>query len=116
LAFKPDTDDMRSAPSIGIIKTLQNEGAKIRAYDPEAMSNAKKIFKGITYCKDSYAVAKGCDCLLLLTEWDEFEKLNFRKIGKVMNQPIIFDGRNIFDKEMLESLGFEYHGIGRGKL
>ena len=114
LAFKPDTDDMRSAPSIDIINALQQEGAKIKAYDPVAMPNAKKIFKKITYGKDPYDTAKGCDCLLLLTEWDEFKKLNFKKIGSVMKQAILFDGRNLYHDKGLEDLGFEYHGIGRG--
>ncbi len=114
LAFKPDTDDMRNAPSIDIIEELQSEGAKIKAYDPEAVANSRKIFKGITYCKDPYEVAKGCDCLLLLTEWEEFKKLNFKKIGTLMKQSILFDGRNFYDDKDLEEVGFEYHGIGRG--
>ena len=114
LAFKPDTDDMRSAPSIDIITALQQEGAKIRAYDPVAMPNAKKVLKKVTYCKDPYEVAKGCDCLLLLTEWDEFKKLNFKKIGSVMKQAILFDGRNFYHNDGLENFGFEYYGVGRG--
>ena len=114
LAFKPDTDDMRSAPSIDIINALQQEGAKIKAYDPVAMPNAKNIFKKIIYGKDPYDTAKGCDCLLLLTEWDEFKKLNFKKIGSAMKQAVLFDGRNLYHDKGLEDLGFEYHGIGRG--
>lgn len=114
LAFKPDTDDMRNAPAVDIIKMLQQEGAKIRAYDPVSVENTKKILKKITYCKDPYALAKGCDCLLLLTEWDEFEKLDFKKIGQSMRQAIFFDGRNLYNKDKMESLGFEYHGLGRG--
>jgi len=114
LAFKPDTDDMRSAPSIDIIDALQQEGAKIKAYDPVAMPNAKKILKKVTYCKDPYDVAKGCDCLLLLTEWDEFKKLNFKKIGSVMKQPVLFDGRNLYHDKGLEGLGFQYYGVRRG--
>jgi UDPglucose 6-dehydrogenase len=114
LAFKPETDDMRSSPAIDIINMLQHEGAKIKAYDPVAESNARKIFKNVTYCKDPYAVAKGCDCLLLLTEWDEFKDLDFKKLGSVMNQAILFDGRNLYHNQELEELGFEYYGIGRG--
>jgi UDPglucose 6-dehydrogenase len=114
LAFKPDTDDMRSAPSIDIIGALQQEGAAIKAYDPVAEENAKKILKGVTYCKDPYAAAKGCDCLLLLTEWDEFKKLDFNKLKSVMKQPVLFDGRNFYHDQNLESLGFEYYGVGRG--
>ncbi len=114
LAFKPDTDDMRSAPAIDIINALQREGAKIKAYDPVAMPNAKKMLKKVTYCKDPYTTAKGCDCLLLMTEWDEFKKLNFKKIKSAMRQPVLFDGRNLYHDKGLESLGFEYYGIGRG--
>ena len=115
LAFKPNTDDMRSAASIDIIATLQAEGAKIKAYDPKAEENARGILKNVTYCSDAYAVAKGCDCLLLLTEWDEFRKLNMAKIGQSMRQAVLFDGRNFFDREELEKSGFEYFGIGRGR-
>ena len=114
LAFKPNTDDMRNAPSIDIIKALQHEGATIKVYDPVAMPNAKKIFKGLSYCKDPYVLAKGCDCLLLLTEWEEFAKLNFKKIKQQMRQAILFDGRNLHHDKDLSALGFEYHGIGRG--
>ncbi len=114
LAFKSDTDDMRSAPSIDIIDALQHEGARIKAYDPVAMPNARKVFKKVIYCKDPYETAKGCDCLLVLTEWDEFKNLNFKKIRSAMNQPILFDGRNLYHDKNLEGLGFEYYGIGRG--
>ncbi len=114
LSFKPDTDDMRNAPSVDIISTLQREGANIRAYDPQAMGNAKKIFSNVTFCEDAYGVVKDCDCLLVLTEWDEFRKLDFKKILKLMRQPIIFDGRNLYHKINLAELGFEYYGIGRG--
>lgn len=114
LAFKPNTDDMRNAPSIDIIKTLQHEGAKIKAYDPVAVENSKKIFKSVTYSKDPYSLVKGCDCLLVLTEWDEFKDLNFKRIKQGMRQAIIFDGRNLYQDKNLEDLGFEYYGIGRG--
>jgi len=114
LAFKSNTDDMRNAPSIDIIRTLQHEGAKIRAYDPKAMLNAKKILKNVNYFKNAYDLAKGCDCLLLLTEWDEFRNLNFKRIKRAMNQPVLFDGRNFYHDHNLEELGYEYFGIGRG--
>jgi UDPglucose 6-dehydrogenase len=115
LAFKPDTDDMRNAPSLDIIASLQREGAKIKAYDPQGMSNSKKILQGITYCADPYALAKGSDCLLILTEWDEFKKIDFKKIKQLLRQPMIFDGRNLFHDVDLGKLGFEYYGIGRGR-
>ena len=116
VAFKPNTDDMRNAPSIGIIEALQREGAKVKAYDPQAMPNAKKVFKNVTYCSDPYALAKGCDCLLLLTEWDEFRKLDFKKIKRVMKHAILFDGRNFYNDRNLKASGFEYYGVGRGML
>jgi len=116
LAFKANTDDMRKAPSIDIIKALQREGAKIKAYDPEAMANAKKILPKVTFSKDPYSAVRGSDCVLLLTEWDEFKKLDFKKIKKSMKHPMIFDGRNLYKDVDMEKLGFEYYGIGRGSL
>lgn len=114
LAFKPNTDDMRNAPSVEIITRLQAEGAKIKAYDPQAMDQAKKIFKAMTFCQDVYAVAKDSDCLVILTEWDEFRQVNFKRLKSVMRQPMIFDGRNLYKNDHLDDLGFEYYGIGRG--
>lgn len=115
LAFKSNTDDMRSAASLTVIEALQNEGANIQAYDPQAMPNAKKMLKGIKFCADPYAAAKGADCLLLITEWDEFQKVDFAKVRESMRQAVIFDGRNFLDAKTLGELGFEYYGIGRGK-
>ena len=114
LAFKPDTDDMRNAPSLDIIAALQKEGARVRAYDPQAMGQARNVLKKVVFCKDPYALAKDCDCLLLLTEWDEFKKLNFKKIKTLMRQAIIFDGRNLYHSDRLGDLGYEYYGVGRG--
>ena len=114
LAFKSNTDDMRNAPSIDIINTLQHEGATIKAYDPKAMSNAKKFLKDVVFCPDPYTVAKGCDCLLVLTEWEEFQRIDFKKIKKAMRQAMIFDGRNLYHDRDFSEFGFEYHGIGRG--
>ncbi|MFA5031989.1 MAG: UDP-glucose/GDP-mannose dehydrogenase family protein [bacterium] len=112
LAFKPGTEDMRYAPSIDIINALQESGAKIRAYDPEAMEEAKEILKDITYCKDAYDVAKDSDCLCIVTEWDEFKNMDLKKIKDLLRSPIIIDGRNIFEKDKIEKLGFKYKGIG----
>lgn len=114
LAFKPNTDDMRNAASVDIIRQLQNEGAKIQAYDPEAMGNAKVELKGIKLFSSMYAAAKGADCLLLLTEWDEFKKADFKKLKQQLRQPLIFDGRNLYANADLPAVGFEYYGIGRG--
>lgn len=116
LAFKPNTDDMRNAPSIDIINTLQHEGAVIRAYDPQAMDNAEGVFKNIHFFKDPYQLVRGCDCLLLLTEWDEFKKFDFEKIKHSMKHAIIFDGRNFLNDLNLKDVGFEYYGIGRGAM
>jgi UDPglucose 6-dehydrogenase len=115
LAFKPQTDDMRNAPSIDIITSLQTEGARIKAYDPKAMPKAKTIFSKVVFCKDTYSALKASDCLLLLTEWDEFKNLDFKKVKRLMRHPMIFDGRNFYDSGNLEKLGFEYFCIGRGK-
>jgi len=115
LSFKPNTDDMRNAPSLDIIRDLQKEGAKIKAFDPQAMSKAKDMLAGVKFCKDPYEVAKGADCLLLLTEWEEFRQLDFSKIRRLMHHALIFDGRNFFSKAHMEKHGFEYIGIGTRK-
>lgn len=113
LSFKPDTDDMRCAPSIDIIDTLRNEGAKVKAFDPKSMENAKKIIKGITFCKDAYSAAKDSDCLVILTDWNEFKEMDLRKVKNLMRGHIIIDGRNIYEPIMVKRLGFKYIGIGR---
>lgn len=113
LSFKPDTDDMREAPSIGIVAKLQEEGAKIRAYDPQAMEVAKKILPDITYCDTPYQAVEDSDALIIITEWDEFKNLDLVKIKKLLKQPVIIDGRNIFDPSRMKELGFSYHGVGR---
>ncbi|MBI2541527.1 UDP-glucose/GDP-mannose dehydrogenase family protein [Candidatus Woesearchaeota archaeon] len=113
LAFKPNTDDMRFAPSVDIISELQKEGAKIKAYDPEAAEKAKHILNGIEYCKDAYEAAKGADALVILTEWEEFKNLDLNKIKSLMRHPLIIDGRNIYNPEEPKSLGFSYISIGR---
>lgn len=113
LSFKPNTDDIRNAPSIDIITALQKEGAKIKAYDPKAMENAKAVLKGVIYCKDPYEVATGSDALVILTEWDEFRHMDLNKIKGLLTHPIIIDGRNIFDPIEMEANGFEYKSIGR---
>ncbi len=112
LAFKPNTDDMRYAPSIDIINHLLSEGAKVVAYDPVAMENARRVLPDIEYRENPYDVADGADCLAIVTEWDEFKNLDLEKIRSLLKTPIIFDGRNIFKKEKMEELGFIYKGIG----
>lgn len=114
LSFKPDTDDIRYAPSLDIISMLRKEGARIKVYDPEAMDKVKKGLKGdVEFCKDAYAVSKDSDCLVIVTEWNEFKELDFKKIKRLMKQPIIVDGRNIYDPKEMKKLGFKYAGIGR---
>jgi UDPglucose 6-dehydrogenase len=113
LAFKPNTDDMRLAPSLDIIRPLQKEGARIRAYDPKAMEKAKEFLPDIEYCDSAYAAATGADALVLCTEWDEFRQLDLEKLRAVMAQPIVVDGRNLFDPKRMADLGFVYKSIGR---
>lgn len=114
LAFKPNTDDIREAPSIKIIKKLLKAGVKIYAYDPIATENAKRELKNtVTFSKDPYQAAKGAQALLIVTEWNEFKELDLEKIKKLMKKPIIIDGRNIYDPEKVRKLGFKYTSIGR---
>jgi UDPglucose 6-dehydrogenase len=113
LSFKPNTDDIREAPSLEIIHLLQNEGAIVRAYDPEARETATRVLHNVVLCENPYQVAEGADALVLATEWNEFKHLNFERIHQVMRQPIIVDGRNLWDPEQLHALGFTYLGIGR---
>jgi len=114
LSFKPDTDDIRNAPSLDIIKALKAEGAKVRLYDPQAMEKANEILQGVKFCKDPYEACKGSDCLLIVTEWNEFKELDFAKVKKLLKRPLIIDGRNIYEPRSLEELGFTYIGIGKG--
>jgi UDPglucose 6-dehydrogenase len=113
LSFKPKTDDMREAPSLEIIKKLLEAGVNVKAYDPVAMEEAKHHFgESITYCPDEYDALIDADGLAVLTEWPEFRVPNFNIVKKLMNEPTIFDGRNIYDTKEMESLGFYYQCIG----
>ncbi|HUT03251.1 MAG TPA: UDP-glucose/GDP-mannose dehydrogenase family protein [bacterium] len=112
LAFKPNTDDIREAKSLELVKGLLDSKATIRAYDPEAMNNVKKIFPEITYCQNAYEATEGADAMILVTEWNEFKLLNFEKVKGLIRQPILFDGRNIYDAKRTHALGFEYYGMG----
>jgi len=114
LSFKPNTDDMRDAPSIDIIHLLQIEGAQVRAYDPVATDNARRILSNVTFCKDPYEVAQGVDAIVLVTEWNEFKQLDMDRIKVAMRTPILVDGRNIYDPEQMRAKGFTYRGMGRG--
>jgi len=116
LSFKPDTDDMRDAPSIFVIRELAKKNVKIHAYDPIAMKNAKKALSNIEnihYFQDSYAAVSDSDLLIVMTEWNEFMQLDLEKIKKLMRKPNIIDGRNIYIPEKARALGFQYLGVGR---
>ncbi len=114
LAFKPKTNDMREAPAITIINALLERGAKIQAYDPKAMDSAKEIFDNkITYSKSAYDALNNADCMLLLTEWNEFRRPDFDKIKSLMKEHVIFDGRNQYNSKRLIEKGFEYYQIGK---
>lgn len=113
LAFKPNTDDMRFAPSIDIINALVKDGAAIKVYDPEAMENAKKIIQDVKFCDDAYEVAKDAEALLILTEWNEFKEMDLDKVKSLMKIPIIIDGRNMYNPIEMKKQGFTYISTGR---
>ncbi len=113
LAFKPNTDDVRFAPSIELVKCLLNEGADVRAYDPEAMDRAKSILPEITYCSNPYEAANGVDAILIATEWDEFLHVDWDRLRVVVERPLIIDGRNMLDGTEIARRGFQYISVGR---
>ncbi len=114
LSFKPNTDDIRNSPALDIVKMLQAEGANIKAYDPQAMPKVKNALGGIKLCKNAYEACRGSDCMIVMTEWDEFRELNLAKVKKLLRRPLIIDGRNIYDASKLEKQGFSYVCMGRG--
>jgi UDPglucose 6-dehydrogenase len=114
LAFKPNTDDMRSAKSVEVIALLLAAGATIRAYDPVATDNARAVLPtAVRYCDSAYEAAEGADAVALVTEWNEFKFINLERLKTVMRRPLVFDGRNLWEPERMRRLGFEYHSIGR---
>jgi UDPglucose 6-dehydrogenase len=113
LAFKQNTDDVRSSPAIDLCLRLQKDGAKLRVHDPKGMEKAKAILKNVTYVDDMNAVAQGCDAIVVATEWDEFKKLDLARAKKGLTHPIMFDGRNLFDPAEMEKLGWIYKSVGR---
>lgn len=114
LAFKPNTDDMREAPSTHIAHMLRTAGARVRAYDPVAMKAAARVVPEVELAEDAYALATGCDALVVCTEWNEFKNLDLARVRDLMNQPVLIDGRNIYDPLTMNELGFYYRGMGRG--
>jgi UDPglucose 6-dehydrogenase len=113
LAFKPNTDDIREARSLEIIRLLLQEGAIIKAYDPAAMPKVQSLYPQLCYCRNAYEVAEGADALALITEWNEFKQLNMERIRCLMRAPNLFDGRNLYDPVRMQKLGFYYYGVGR---
>ncbi|MFQ3595371.1 MAG: UDP-glucose/GDP-mannose dehydrogenase family protein [Sphingomonadaceae bacterium] len=113
LTFKPETDDMRDAPSIAIIQTLQDAGAAVRAYDPEGMEQARHVLSDVTYAEDAYAALDGADAMVLVTEWDEFRALDLRRVRTLLKEPVVVDLRNVYRPEEMMRHGFGYTGIGR---
>jgi UDPglucose 6-dehydrogenase len=113
LTFKPNTDDMRDAPSIPLITALDDMGAKVRAYDPVGMQNAKRDLPHVVFCEDPYVCAEKTDALVIVTEWEQFRALDIERLKQLMNQPVMVDLRNIYRKSDVEPFGFSYHSIGR---
>ncbi len=116
LSFKPNTDDIRDAPAIEMIHLLENEGASVQAYDPQAMELVSKMDKRTHLCKTAYEAAEGADALILATEWNEFKQLDFARIKSLMKQAVLIDGRNLYDPTVMKQLGFTYRGVGRGNV
>ncbi len=114
VAFKPETDDMREAPSIDIIHDLQAEGIEVSAYDPIAMENARQVIRDVDWAESPEEALRGMDALILFTEWDEFLELDYKKVKEWLKRPVIFDGRNCLPMEELIEMGFDYYGVGRG--
>jgi UDPglucose 6-dehydrogenase len=118
LAFKPNTDDMREAPAVTLIELLLKAGAQVRAYDPVATAEAQRIFAGragVTLAKSAYEAAEGADALAIVTEWQEFRSPDFERLKQTLNNPVIFDGRNLYDPAMAARFGLTYYAIGRGR-
>jgi UDPglucose 6-dehydrogenase len=114
LAFKPNTDDVRDAPALTVARSLMNQGGKVRAYDPVAMETATAELKGLALLDNAYQVAEDADALVIMTDWNEFKQLDMKRIRASMKLPILVDGRNIYDPQVMHDLGFIYRGVGRG--
>ena len=113
LTFKPNTDDMREAPSLAIIQSLQDAGATIRVFDPEGMEQARGLLTDVTYAADAYDVASGADCLVLVTEWNAFRSLDLTRLNTAMRSPTLVDLRNVYRRKEVEAAGFAYASVGR---
>ena len=114
LSFKPETDDMRDAPAIDIIGGLQQRGASIRAFDPVAMPAAGRVLSPeVAFCKDAYEAAEGADCVVIVTEWNQFRMLDLLRLRSLLVRPVLVDLRNVYDAPRMADAGFEYHSVGR---
>jgi UDPglucose 6-dehydrogenase len=113
LTFKPNTDDMRDSPAIAVVRTLQDAGAKVRAFDPEGMEQAKLVLENVTYCDGPYDAMEGADGLAIVTEWDAFRALDLDRVKSLLSQPVLVDLRNIYPRADVENAGLFYHGVGR---
>jgi len=113
LSFKPNTDDIREAPAVYIVQRLLEMGASVRAFDPAAMKEAKKVLKGIVYCKDAYQAIEGSEGVLLITEWNQFRNLDLQQVKMLLKTPIFIDMRNVYDPERMRRMGFTYVAVGR---
>ncbi len=114
LTFKPNTDDMRDAPSLDVGRRFLQHGAEVRGYDPAGMERAAKLIPGVKMAPDAYTLAQGCDALIVCTDWNEFKQLDLERVRQLMRRPVIVDGRNSYEPSKMASLGFEYVGMGRG--
>jgi UDPglucose 6-dehydrogenase len=113
LTFKPDTDDLRESPSLEILQALKEKGAQIQVFDPVGMEPARKMLDGVQFCADAYEAASGADAVLLLTAWNEFKHLDMDRLRESMRQPVLLDGRNVYDPKEMRDFGFQYAGVGR---
>ena len=114
LSFKPETDDMRDSPSLPLVRALVAGGAVVRAFDPEAMENAKELLpESVVYCANAYDAAEGTDCLVIATEWNQFRSLNTDRLKTLMNLPVMVDLRNVCNPEKMREAGFTYDSVGR---
>ena len=116
LAFKPNTDDMRDAPSLDIVPALIAAGATVKAYDPEAMEEAKKLLEGVSYCENAYETIDGADAMVVLTEWNEFRGMDLDRVKDALRHPTVVDLRNVYDPAEMAENGFSYSCVGRASI
>jgi UDPglucose 6-dehydrogenase len=116
LAFKPNTDDIRFAPSLEIVRSLIREGAEVSAYDPRATEKARAVLPDVRYCAQPYDAAQGAEAILIVTEWEEFRQVDWQRVREVVDRPLIIDGRNALDSKLVAHSGFHYVSVGRGSM